>query len=796
MTVLYTNGTAGITTSAPMSLVPTSQGNVYGVNGLQRGVVVVGGTTAYPLGVTSSASITASSTASPQYFYVASIDVTTSGENYNTPPSVSISGVTGARAELDGAQVARISFTTSANTFTGPPAVALTGGQASGAVADVVVQGAVAAINVEFGNTWYASPPIITFAAATGVTEIRKAQARATLTYTSYAATTGRVAAVVLTDRGAYQWSSSALGAGARPVSATAAAGLFGLSPSLVVESAGAIQSITMTSGGSFYSTPPTVAFISQGPLKKGGGAEAIASVTGTTVSGCTMLTYGSGYDGAVAAQFTNDPAFATAVMAPRLAGKYLCGVRLVGVDGVPGNLSPLVEVDCGERASSITWNLSSVLLQDGTPNRIQKMELWRTTGDQAITLYKVAEFTTTRSTYSDGIPDAQLSDPDRAGYAELRILSEDGFTNAYRFGVPPTNMSVVTMFQDRAWYAVDTSGTQPNTIYFSEVDEPESVAADAQIIIQTNGRDSDYITGLMPFDGVMYVGQSRNITRLTVDGSPYSGASATPVAQRGLLNDRCWDRFEDVAYIVDSAGLYAFKGSGAEPLSDAVGTYWSTPLIDFTKSRWFFVQVNHTERVVRFYFVSIDSGATYPNMALCYSLVTKAWWTETYDQELSAKVTAESFGQQAHYAGYAQGVVRTSSGDTDLGEDIPYSLRTGFFPISNDPKRAVRLTYTPVASSLGVSLYYNGSDSPRANAAAVTRGDGFTCSTGSTEATLDMSSDRSALGPATGFAQLMLSGRMEDRSAGSDRAIAVGLSGVMSADTPVIHSMEIEGAG
>ena len=800
MTVLFTSPTsstvAAVTSSAPASMVPTSQGNVYGVNGQQRGFVVVGGTTAYPIGVTAAPVITAASTASPQYFYVASIDVTSAGENYNSPPTVVISGVSGAKAELDGPELARVTFTTTANTFTGPPAVALTGGQAFGASANAVVQGAVAAINLEFGNAWYFTPPAITFFPAAGVTAVRPAQARSTLTYTSFAATTGRLASVVITDRGVYQWSSATLGDGARPVSATASTGIGGVTPALAVESAGALQSISITSGGSFYSTPPTVTFSSRGPLKKGGGAEAIAAVTGTSVSGCTLMAVGSGYDGAVAVGFENDAATATAIMAPRLSGKYLCGVRLVGRDGVPGNFCQLVEVDCGERASSIIWNLSSVLLQDGTPNRIQKMELWRTTGDQAITMYKVTEFSTTQSTYTDTIPDSQLSDAKRTGYDAIRILTEEGFTNAFRYGIPPQKMSVVTMFQDRAWYAVDTTGTEPNTIYFSAIDEPESVGADAQVVIQTNGRDSDRITGLMPFDGVLYVGQSRSLTRLTVSGSPYDGASATPVAQRGLLNDRCWERFEDVAYIVDSAGLYAFKGSGAEPLSDPVGNYWTQPLIDFSKSRWFFVQVNQAERVVRFHFVAVGSGATYPNTALCYSLVTQAWWTETYSKELSAKLSAESGGRQAHYVGHSSGVYRTSSGTSDDGDNIPYSMRTGFFPLSNDPKRAVRITYTPVSSSLGVSLFYNGSTSPRPNAASVSRGDGFVSNVGSTQATLDMSASRSSLGTATGFAQLMLSGRLDDRSAGGDRNVAIGLSGVMSGEAPVLHSLEVEGAG
>jgi hypothetical protein len=754
--------------------------------------------TGYPIGVTAARTITATSDATTLYYYVSSIDVIEPGENYTSPPSVSVSGLSGARALLDGPSVGRITFTTSGDSYTSPPQVVITGGQASGAQAKVIVRGSVSSVNVDPSFAMYSSAPTITFYASTasGVTEIRPAKGRAVVTFNRFAATSGPVTSIVLTDKGLYEWDSSVL-LTSRPVGATAVAGVGGIySPAIVVECAAAVNAITATTGGTGYSTPPSVSIISTGPLKKGNGAQSLAGVTNSTVNEYTLTTYGNGYDGSVRATVVSDPAVAIAVMAPRLAGTYLCGVRLVGRDGVPGNLCPLVTVECGERASSIVWNLSNITLADGTPNRIAKMELWRTTGDEAITLYKVAEFTSTRSGYTDTMTDARLSDASRSGYSEMRILTEDGYTNAYRFGVPPSNMSVVTMFQDRAWYAVDTSGTQPNVLYFSEIDEPESVAEDAQVVIQTNGRDSDSITGLMPFDGVMYVGQNRNIVRLTVGTTPYADASATNVAQRGLLNDRCWDRFEDMAYLADSAGLYAFKGSGAESLSDPIGNYWSDPIIDFSKSKWFFLQVNPAERVVRFYFVAVGSNATYPNTALCYSLITQSWWTETYAQQLSAKLSSQRNGGYANYVGSSVGALRTSAGSNDAGSSISYSLKTGNYPLTNDPKRAVRLTYTPVTGSLGVSLYYNNDSSARINAAAVSRGDAFTVATGSTEAILDMSATRSALGPSTGFAQLSLSGRIEDRSAGGDRMIAIGLSGVQGSNTPVIHNVEIEGAG
>ena len=790
MSILYNN----VTTVAPVSMTPVSSGNVYGVNGLQRGFVLAGGTTGYPIGVTAAPAITATSSISPQYYFVASIEVTSGGENYTSAPAVSIPGVSGARVLLDGTAVGRITFTTSANTYTSAPAVTLTGGQASGATADAILRGSVSSVAASGWSNFTANPSVV-FSTYTGVTTVRAAAGRAVRQFAKITATSGPVVSIIVTDPGQYTWSGDAIGTNA-PVTANLQIGTNSWNE-LVVTSSAAVSSVTVVSGGTGYSEPPSVSFFPRSPSGRGGGAAALVGVSGGAVNEFALITNGNGYDGGVRTVIESDKAIAAAVLAPRMAGKYLCGVRLVGRDGVPGNFGPLATVNCGERASSIVWTLTGITLTDGTPNRVSKMELWRTTGDQAITLYKVAEFASAQTTYTDSLPDAEVADTNRSGYAALRILTEEGYTNAFRFGVPPATMSVVTMFQDRAWYAVDTSGAAPNTIYFSEVDEPESVATDAQVVLQTDGRDGDAITGLMPLEGALYVGQSRNLVRLIVAGSPYDSASATPVAQRGLLNDRCWDRFEGACYIADASGMYSFSGSAVTPLSDAVGNYWSEPLIDFSKSKWFFVQLNATERVVRFHFVAVGSSSTYPDSALCYSLTTSAWWLEQYGQQVAAKFSLASGGRQLSHLGSSGGkLYQSGQGATDDGTAIPYSLQTGNFPLNADPKRAVRLTYTPTQNSMGVRLFYNNSTSPRPMAAAVDRGDGFTSVAGSTEATLNMAPSRSALGTATGFAQLMISGRMDDRSAGADRTVSIGLAGTAGSSSPVVHSVEIEGAG
>ena len=795
----------GLTTVAPVSLAPTAEGNVLGVNGYGRGFVVAGGTTAYPIGVTAPAAVSASVVTSPVLYYVAGVEVVRGGENYFAPPNVAINGVSSARALMIGDAVGSITITTSATTHANAPAVKISGNQATGAAATATVRGGVVAVNVQGGVDTYSVPPPITFSTALNVTAVRAAQARAVIQFTTAGGTVGPITSVVIEDPGVYEWGSAD-----PPLTASAATGGVVLLPLL----GGVVSAVSLSTGGSQYTAQPSVVLTPSSSLKEGGAAFAVADMQGTSsVQAVEILSNGSGYAGGVTVGFESENAAAVAVLQPRLAGRYLLGWRFVTSDGESGDLCPLVTLDCKDRARNIRWNLTGLSLTDGSPNRVTRLELWRTTADQAITLYRVASLTAAQVSalgptflFDEAMVDDELIDPERnttlngveSKYLELPILTDQGLPNAYRFGVPPSSMSVVTLFAERAWYAVDTSGAEPSTLYFSGVQEYESVPAENQLILQNAGHEADVITGLMPMGGVLYVGQRRSVVRVTVGDQPLLSSSAVPAVQRGLLNDRCWDQFEGLAYIVDSMGMYAFDGSSAEPLSEPVSTFWTDPVVDFAKSRWFFVRVNPRERVARFYFCQTGQSGDFPRSALCFSLTTKAWWLETYAVSASCGTRTQSGGQQSELLGSENRLLRTGVGLTDAGTAIPYAMRTGALPLNNEPSRGVRVLYTPTsgAHSLNARLYYNNSGTPRPNAIASDRGTGFVTTTGSTQATLDLSASRSPLGPASGLARFQLSGRMDDRSAGADRHVAIELAGDQTTDRPVLHRLDIEGVG
>lgn len=796
MPVPYLSG-ATCAATQPLSILPTADGKIYAVNGVHRGVHY-GGTTVYPIGITQAQGVTATTSASPLYYYVAGVEVISGGQNYYSAPSVSLTGVSGVKAHLGGSEVSRVTITTSATTHLAPPAVSFSGGQASGAAATPVLEATVTGVHIVYGGGYYSEPPAVTFYAASGVTESRAAHGFGVLNVAT-GATSGFLSGVVVTDVGEYQYTGS-LASRARPVAATVTPPLAGSTPVLHVNTNAAIDSVTVSSGGTNYMTPPRLRFITRGLNRRGAGADADVLVSGGAVTSVSLKRFGSGYDGTVQVQFQNEAAKASPVMAPRLAGKYLCGVRYKDAAGQCGNLCDLFEVNCGDGASSITWNLTALNYTDATPNRVVSAELWRTSSDQAITLYRVATVASGTTSYVDSLTDAMLTDTARTGYEDLPILTADGYPSAFRFGIPPATMSSLCMFDDRVWYGVDESGAEPNAIYFSEQGEPESVPDTNQIVIQSTGRESDRITGMFPLEGALYVCQQRSITRVTVAGNPLESASAIPVAQRGLLNDRCWAMHEGVVYIADTVGLYSFDGSAVKTLSDPVQDFWTTDRLAFGSSKWFFLHINPEDRVVRMYYIHAGSTATRPTRALCYSMITQAWWEEHYANEIHSVATAYKSARPQYFAGSSAGIYRLESGGTDAGTPIDYEVKTGNYPLNTDPKRGIRVVYTPTSlpSTLKAAFYNSGAQLAQEFAIDSDTGTGFTTTRGSTQASLEMHVNRNA----SGFAQLSGAGRLDDRSASATRHIAVGLAGRRGDDganglaRPIIHSMQVEGAG
>lgn len=429
-----------------------------------------------------------------------------------------------------------------------------------------------------------------------------------------------------------------------------------------------AIKEIQITNKGSGYVVAPDIQITSP----SGFGAYATCTVDKGEIKTVTLESGGGGYKLPPTVTAVSGGAEAFAVARPHLRGKYQCYYRYVDntteANGgpIPSNLSPVFEADAGEGARSMSWTVTAPAPTDG---RSLSVELWRSTSNQALMLYRVTTLTSYLSPYVDSLTDEELRDPDRAGYAAMPIVLPNGDLNAMRFTPPPSNKAVVVRFQDRFWYGVDTSGSEPNSVYFSEVDEPESVPDINELVLQQNTRDGDAITALVPFGSMLLAMQSRHAFTISFSKHPLRDSQVAPLAHRGCMGQRCWDIHGGVCYVLDQYGLYSLSGQGeVKDLSEPINDLFRTQ-VDTANTGWNFVTVDAKTRVVRAFVSFVRDGSDgYPTRALCFSIDSGAWWMERYPHRISAGISVPmSNGDYRAVYGAAGGMYLLDEGRSDV---------------------------------------------------------------------------------------------------------------------------------
>lgn len=438
------------------------------------------------------------------------------------------------------------------------------------------------------------------------------------------------------------------------------------------------VANLSISNAGSGYTVAPEIQIRST----TGFGASAESTVTNGKITALSLQSGGGGYRTVPSVTAVSGQAEAFAVARPHLRGKYQCYYRWTDitpeprVEPRPSNLSPVTEVDTGEGTRFIEWQWDGPLMPDG---RILKAELWRTTSNQATTLYRVAILEQSGSGYQDDLTDEELRDANRTDYAAMPIVMPNGDLNAMRFVPPPIDKAVVVRFQDRMWYAVDVPpsvppedylGPEPNSIYFSEVDEPDSVPKINEIVLQQNARDGDSITALMPFGASLIIMQNRRCYSLSFSRKPLLDADITPLAYRGCLNQRCWDTHGGIGYVMDQYGVYALTGAGeVQDLSAPIADMFRSR-IDFSRTTWNFLAIDPVTRILRaFVYFAEDGDDPFdaPTRVLCYSIDTKTWWVERYPHRITAGVPMRIGTEyRCIYAGKG-GVYLLDHGSTDL---------------------------------------------------------------------------------------------------------------------------------
>ena len=454
-------------------------------------------------------------------------------------------------------------------------------------------------------------------------------------------------------------------------------------------------------------------------------------------------------------------------------AGDYVCAIRYLDEEGIPSNITAFTEVAADDNDQfDWTW------LEAAEEDRVTTVELYRSTADQQTTLYLVLsqDIDGTKS-HTDVISDDTLAEN-----TALPVTWPDGSLASRRFVPPPENMAVVEPFQDRYFYTVPTVmllaaysqltgweenivgrylyredklpveitdstatnitidgsstsvvglisadastmvGPPPaerNMIYYSEVDEPESVPTSQNtIIVQENTWDNDWLTGLHAHGAVCWVFKERHTYRMTFVRQPIIDVGLNLFCSRGSVNQNTVAYFEDIAYVMDQMGCWSLTPGGYEPISDPVQNYFRDGTISWTNKIWFFVSVEPNEAVVRFHVQFTGDTGTRPKRALCYSIRRRTWWQESYQEELSTAAHLPLAGVLRTIVGGETGnVLLQSEGVADEGDvAIAATYRSGSFPIPekdpqrpdrapDDGKRAIIVTYDPTAASHTLSM-------------------------------------------------------------------------------------------
>ncbi len=415
------------------------------------------------------------------------------------------------------------------------------------------------------------------------------------------------------------------------------------------------------------------------------------------------------------------------------IQGVYRIAVQYLDDEGIGSDFSALGTVEMTNQAYT---KIAYTNIPKPTDIRVTRKVLWRTTDGQSVTYYQDTETATTSATVATGTKtDAQL-----IASTAMRYVTAHGFPNALRFGVPPSNMSVVQMWKNRSWWAVpgeysegiatvvatevtvNGTGTQWSGLagsYFHRGNEQaliDSVSNATTLVLATafsTGGTGDYkilpssaewdsvyfsedaepesvpssnkiatypdgdrMSGEMPLYGAMFLLKQTHIYRLTTCADPRVDTDIALVAERGCVNQRCWCRAEGMAFLMDRNGAYLFNGSSTQAISGAVQNYWRDE-INWSASKWFSV-VHDKKRESIMFIVALDSDAK-PQHALVFSYRLQQWHQEDYNgSNVGAACEALIDSKPRVVAGVDSTACLMDQGTTDEGSAIAYDVKFG----------------------------------------------------------------------------------------------------------------------
>jgi len=219
--------------------------------------------------------------------------------------------------------------------------------------------------------------------------------------------------------------------------------------------------------------------------------------------------------------------------------------------------------------------------------------------------------------------------------------------------------------------YTIRIEASKRRQVAFSEPDEPESVPSVNVFTIQESTGDNDDIIGAMPLNNTLFFLGKRSKYAFNYSVKPTVDGSVRYVEDRGVFNHYCWALHENIAYMLDDSGPYAFSGS-SQPIGAKIHDLFRKDgdgdKIDFTKSDKFHVAVDRAKTRV-YYFVSfVGDSATIPTRALVYNLRRQTWDIYHYPQKISSTSVIQINGESRLALGAENSSVHLAdSGTTDI---------------------------------------------------------------------------------------------------------------------------------
>lgn len=418
------------------------------------------------------------------------------------------------------------------------------------------------------------------------------------------------------------------------------------------------------------------------------------------------------------------------------IQGSYEAYVRFVDDEGIASSFSPVASIEMTDASyESIFYSSIPVSTED----RVTHREIWRSTDGQTLTFYLDHEMTgNIKTSHTSTNTDTQLQ-----AKSAMRFKTVKGYPNANRFGVPPTNMSVVQFYCNRSWWSVPAeysdgsvsisdggttvTGTSTNwssnmegSQFWTPIGEanisdvnsatelilstslagasasykilPDSSEYDAVYFsedgepesVHANNKivtypDGDRMTGSMPVYGYLFLLKSAHIYRMNTCSDPRSDTNVELVAERGCLNQRCWTRAEGMAFLMDRQGMYLFSGSTTQAISGPIQDY-IRDTINWSASKWFHVTHDKRRELIMF-FVALNSD-TRPKHVLTFDYRSQRWALESHGTNLhsSCEMLLSEAPRVAAGTGDETAAQLLDQGTTDNGSAIAYTLKLGTF--------------------------------------------------------------------------------------------------------------------